>query len=106
MGAILVSVHGVPLALFATTISEADPVLVEATKGDPAYMAEWGMLAILVDLKLWTFQPRGTHAVFVVQADSTAALGVAIRPTSTKPMLNTLATEVGLVLDEIGTDTL
>ena len=88
------------------TISEEDLARFKAQRGDPAYMAEWEILAILISLKIWGHRLKASRAQLIVQVDSKAAMGAALKLASPRPLVNTIAAEIALELENLRADAL
>ena len=75
-----------------------------AFRGDPAWQAEWELLAILISLHAFHDKLMSVRAHVVVQSDSMAALGAAMKVSSSSYYMNALAAEIALVLEELGSE--
>ena len=71
-------------------------------KGDPAWQAEWELLAILISLIACV--PHESRAPIVVQSDGVAALSVAVKLSSPKVLMNAPGAEIALVLNGLSTE--
>eukprot|EP00972_Heterocapsa_arctica_P067946 10031839-Heterocapsa_arctica.AAC.1 len=79
MGAVLCRAEDdAVLEYWADSIHDNDRARFGAARGDPAFMPEFELLAVLVSLRIWGTQLRDASVSVVVQADATAALGVAL----------------------------
>ncbi|CAK0835747.1 unnamed protein product [Prorocentrum cordatum] len=88
-------VDGAPRAWIAEEWADADLELLHATRGDPAWQAEWELLALLVAVDCW--MPRlKDEALALLQTDATAALFSAARLAGRTPLMNALAAELAL----------
>ncbi|CAK0883204.1 unnamed protein product, partial [Prorocentrum cordatum] len=88
-------VDGAPRAWIAEEWADADLELLHATRGDPAWQAEWELLALLVAVDCWL--PRlEDEALALLQTDATAALFSAARLAGRTPLMNALAAELAL----------
>jgi hypothetical protein len=95
MGAILFR-NGSPVAWLAEEWSALDYTLFRGAKrGDPAWQAEWELLAVLIAVDTWLPRLRG-QAMCVVQTDATAALHDVARMAGRTPAMNALAAELAL----------
>ena len=89
---------GFPVAWTAGDWTDTDLTLLRAIRGDPAWQAEWELLAALVSLDLWLPRLRG-RALCLVQMDATAALYTIINQSGKTPVMNALAAEVALRME-------
>ena len=102
LGAILLAANGRPLAWMADIIRIADKKIIGFPDGgDPAWMCEAELLALLLALHTWKRRLQGKRMGFVVQMDSESALNVALRLGSSVPTINYLAAELSLLLEEM-----
>ena len=69
-------------------------------------MGEFELLRTLVSLHVWGERLRGMTGAFIVQADSSAALGAALKLASPRPLMNALAAEISLVLERFSIERL
>ena len=99
MGDILLDAVGHPVEYWADDIRREDLERFGAKEGDSAFMGEFELLRILVSLHVWGPKLRGMSGAFVVQADSQAALGAALKLASPRPLMNAIAAEISLVLE-------
>ena len=103
MGAVLLdAVSGEPVSWWADGISDDDVARWGYNLNDPAAMAVWETLAVLVSVRVWGSRIGARAGAFRLQADSRAALGAAVHLTSPVPVLNELAQEVALELEAAG----
>ena len=77
-----------------------------SARGDPIYMAEWEILAILVSHKIGINHAKATQTQLVVQTDSTAAMGAASKLASPRPRVNAVAAEITPMLEATRADLL
>ena len=89
-----------PIQYWADDITKEDLKRYGSKEGDPAFMAEWEMLALLVSLVVWKESIKATKAQVVAQLDSKAAMGAALKLASPRPLVNAIAAEISLVLEE------
>ena len=94
MGAILFR-NKLPLAWMAEAWSPDDAVLLKASIGNPAWQAEWELIAMLIAVDTWLPQLH-SQATGLVQPDATAALHDAARMAGRMPAMNALAAELAL----------
>ena len=108
LGAVLICARTLkPLGFLCTPITVFDRKRLGAPlEPDPAWMAEWEILAVLVALKTWAGQLTGQRTGFLLQMDSKAALGAALKLASPTPTVNLLAAEVSLALETLGVEVL
>jgi len=102
MGAILFRC-GRPVSWLAEEWGEPDLRLPKAVKGDPAWQAEWELLAVLVAVDTWLPHLRA-QAVTLLQADATAALYDATCMAGRTPAMNALAAELALRFESAQVD--
>jgi hypothetical protein len=94
-GAILFR-NGSPVAWVAEEWSALDYALFKGSKrGDPAWQAEWELLAVLIAVDTWLPRLR-CQAMCLVQTDATAALHDVARMAGRTPAMNALAAELAL----------
>jgi hypothetical protein len=94
MGAILFY-HGAPKAWIAEEWAPEDYGLLQAQRGDPAWQAEWELLAVLIAVDAW-LPHLHSQAMCLLQTDATAALHDAARMSGRTPAMNALAAELAL----------
>ena len=94
MGAILFK-NKVPVAWIAEDWGTNDLTLLKAERGNPAWQAEWELLAILIAVDTWLPHLFG-QAMCMIQTDATAALHDAQRMAGRTPAMNALAAELAL----------
>ena len=97
MGAILFKA-GTPVSWIALDWSQQDLTLLKATLGDPAWQAEWELLALLIAFDTWLPLLRGEVAC-LAQTDATAALFSANRAAGRTPAMNAIAAELSLRME-------
>ena len=97
MGAILF-VKGFPVSWIASPWSQEDLDIFGARIGDPAWQAEWELLAILVAIDTWLPLLVGENAC-LVQSDALAALHSAARLAGRSASMNALAAEIALGIE-------
>jgi hypothetical protein len=97
MGAVLF-LQGVPISWIAIDWSADDFALLKAKRGDPAWQAEWELLAILLALDTWMPLVMG-NAAALTQSDATAALFATRRGAGRTPAMNALCAEIALRLE-------
>ena len=89
-----------PLAFWADALTDDDLTIFKAKIGDPAWQSEWEILALLVSLHAFRrFLPRRT--CIAVESDNTAVLEAATTLASGKALMNAVAAEVALILEEM-----
>ena len=94
-GAILFR-NGSPVAWVAEEWSALDYALFKGSKrGDPAWQAEWELLAVLIAVDTWLPRLR-CQAMCLVQTDATAALHDVARMAGRTPAMNALSAELAL----------
>jgi len=95
MGAIIFK-NGSPVAWIAEEWAALDYILFPGSaKGDPAWQAEWELLAVLIAVDTWL--PRlHCQAMCLVQTDATAALHDVARMAGRTPAMNAMAAELAL----------
>jgi hypothetical protein len=96
-GAILF-LRGRPVEWMAADWTDSDCALFRATRGDPAWQAEWEFLGLLRAVDLWLAHLRG-QAMVLFQMDATAALHASMRAAGRTPLMNALAAELALRLE-------
>ena len=108
MGAILMEAGGHrPIRWLVTPITAYDRARFGSEKGDPAFMAEWELLAILVALATWGKEfLSGQRTKFLLQMDSKAALSSALKLSSHAATVNMIAAEITLRLEQLGIEAL
>jgi hypothetical protein len=94
MGAILFK-NQAPVAWMAEEWTKLDLELLKAKSGDPAWQAEWELLAMLIAVDKWLPHLHG-QAFCMVQTDATAALHDAARMAGRTPAMNAMAAELAL----------
>jgi hypothetical protein len=94
MGAILFK-YGQPVAWIAEDWDEHDLRVLKASRGDPAWQAEWELFAVLIAIDTW-LPHLHAQAVSLLQTDATAALYDAVRMAGRTPAMNALAAELAL----------
>ena len=106
MAGILYNEYDEPKAFWADDITDGDLKRFGSARGDPSYMAEWEILAVLVSLKIWINYVKAAQTQLVVQTDSTAAMGAALKLASPRPLVNAVAAEITLMLEATRADLL
>ena len=76
--------NGFPLVWMAGDWSDEDCTLLRAVRGDPAWQAEWELLAALLAIDLWLPRLRG-RALCLFQMDATAALYTIMKASGKRP---------------------
>jgi hypothetical protein len=99
LGALLLSANETPMGWVADIIRNIDLRVLGATRGDPAFMAEFEMLAVLMAFKVWGRRLQGHRVTCLLQVDSQAAQGAISKLASPSPVCNALAAELSLVLE-------
>jgi hypothetical protein len=94
MGAILLAGNA-PVSWCAQAWTDADRALFGAVPGDPAWQAEWELLAILMAVDVWLPLLKD-EAAFVGQSDATAALFASKRGAGRTPAMNALCAEIAI----------
>jgi hypothetical protein len=72
--------------------------LLTATRGDPAWQAEWELLVVLVAPDAWLATLKGEAAI--LQSDAAAALFASRRKAGRTPAMNALCAEIALRCEE------
>ena len=107
MGAVLTTAWGQPVAWWADIIRKEDVTRLSIEIGNPAFMTEVELLAVLISLRVWgstyLFNQR---AAFILQMDSESALRVTAKLASPVPTVNAIAAEVALALEEFNLEEL
>ena len=103
-GAILF-LRGAPVAWIAEEWADCDIQLLQATRGDPAWQAEWEFMGLLIAVDTWLPVLRGRH-VCIFQLDATAALHAAAKRSGNTPLMNAIAAELALRLEGAATTVL
>ena len=103
---VLLSASGEPQEFWAERITAEDRAVFKAAEDESAFMPEYELMAILISVKLWGARLVKQSVAFAVQADSCAALGVAIKLASPRPLMNAVAAELALELETLGVHTL
>ena len=93
-GAILLH-KGQPIAWLAEAWTQLDCQLFKAELGDPAWQAEWELLAVLIAVDTWLPRLHGQVAC-LVQTDALAALYDIAKGAGRTPAMNALAAEIAL----------
>jgi hypothetical protein len=102
VGAILLTPAGYPVAWMADIIRSDDKKIIGfPNEGDPAWMCEAELLALLLALHAWKTRLSGKRMSFIVQMDSSSALNVALKLGSSVPTVNYLAAELSLLMEEL-----
>ena len=104
MGGWLLDQQGSAIAYWADELTTQDFVRFSAVRGDPAWQAEWELLAILVSLHAFEKEVSAARFLVKVQSDSMAALGVALKLASPRHLMNALAAELALKLEDVGAE--
>ena len=99
-GAILFR-HGSPLQWLAQDWTESDTQIMHATLGDPAWQAEWELLALLRAVDTWIVHLRDENTA-LFQMDAAAALHAAARGAGRTPIMNAIAAEIAIRLESVG----
>ena len=68
-------------------------------ESDPAFMAEWELLTVLISLHTWRTHLTGKRAGFLLQMASKAALGAALKLASPTPSVNLIAADIAFTLE-------
>ena len=99
LGAILFKC-GTPVLWLAQEWTVDDLDFLQARIGDPAWQAEWELLAILIAVDTWLPHLRG-QSTFLLQADATAALHSAARLAGRgrTPAMNAIAVEIAIRME-------
>ena len=96
-GAVLF-VQGRRIARCAGDWTSTDLRLRRAVRGDPAWQAEWEILAALVAVDVWLPRLRG-QTLCLIQMDATAALFSIMKSTGKTPVMNAMCAEIALRLE-------
>ena len=94
MGGILFY-KGKPQKWWASPLTPDDLSLFAATIGDPAFQAEWELLAILTSVVAWA-DCLQSCLVGMIESDSWAALNATMKMASSTPSMNALGAEIGI----------
>jgi hypothetical protein len=101
LGGVLYAEGSKPIAYWADELSELDLERFNASLGDPAFQSEWELLAVLISLRVFAPWIRGSKSQLEIQSDSSAAIGVTMKLASPSVIMNALAAEIALDLDEL-----
>ena len=96
-GAVLFQ-NGTPITWMAAPWSESDHDFLQALPGDPAWQAEWELLAVLIAIDAWILQLQG-RAAAIIQTDATAALFNVRHLSGRTAAMNALTAEIALRLE-------
>ena len=88
---------GAPWAWIAGSWTTLDTERFHAVVGDPAWQAEWEILAALIAIHVWLKHLWG-HPLAILQLDATAALHSILRASGRTPAMNAVAAEVAIRL--------
>ena len=94
MGGILFY-KGNPQKWWASALTPDDLSLFAATIGDPAFQAEWELLAILTSVVAWA-DCLQSCLVGMIESDIWAALNATMKMASSTPSMNALGAEIGI----------
>ena len=72
-----------------------------AERGNPAFMAEFELLAVLIAFKAWGHLMAGQRVCCLLKIDSQAAQGAITKLASPSPVCNALAAELSLTLEHL-----
>ena len=105
-GGILLTASGKPVRWWAHPLEAKllDPLGVKA--GEPGKMTTYEILALLISLRTWSTHIRNHRIGVLVQLDSESALRVATKLASPHPVVNRLAAEVALCLENLRLETI
>ena len=105
-GGILLTPAGKPVRWWAHPFTPdlMDPLGVKA--GDPGKMTTYEILALLISLRTWGACVRNHRIGVLVQLDSESALQVATKMASPHPVVNRLAAELALCVENLRLETL
>ena len=103
-GAVLHNAQGKPTAYWADGLATWDLVRCKARRGDPAWQAAWGLLAVL--FSLIAFSPVLSKAIvsYSVSDGLSLGLGVVRRLRSSSPVMAAIAAEISLCLEGLHSD--
>lgn len=101
LGAILIGPTGLPLAWWADVIRLSDRDMFKAPIGDPAFMAEFETLAVLISLSVWQTWLADKRITCLVQSDSSACLGAIRKLCSPSQTVNYIVAEISLRLESL-----
>ena len=106
VGGILLTAKGVPVRWWAHPLTEEllSPLKVKA--GEPGKMTTYELLALLISLRTWSTFIQNHRISVLIQLDSESALRVAAKLASPHPVVNRLAAEVALCLENLHLDTI
>ena len=82
-----------PQKWWASPLTPDDLSLFAATIGDPAFQAEWELLAILTSVVAWA-DCLQSCLVGMIESDSWAALNATMKMASSTPSMNALGAEI------------
>ena len=94
MGGILFY-KGKPQKWWASPLTPDDLSLFAATIGDPAFQAEWELLAILTSVVAWA-DCLQSCLVGMIESDIWAALNATMKMARSTPSMNALGAEIGI----------
>ena len=105
-GGILLTAEGRPMRWWAHPLTEEllNPLGVSA--GEPGKMTTYEILALLISLRTWSAVIRNHRIGVLIQLDSESALRVATKLASPHPVVNRLAAEVALCLENLHLETI
>ena len=99
LGGYIMNEHNQVAAYWADKLTPEDLSRFDATIGDPAFQAEWELLAVLISLHVFANELCSAWGCFAVQSDSKAALGTAMKLASPRPSMNAIAAEIAIQLE-------
>jgi hypothetical protein len=104
MGGILLDQQGRPVRWWASPLHPNTLQELQITEGQPGFMTVYELLALLQSVHTWSHLFRRCRLGLLVQLDSESALRVAIKLASPHPVVNRLAAELALLLEDLGAE--
>ena len=106
MGGILLDQQGRPVRWWASPLHPNTLQELQVTAGQPGLMTVYELLALLQSVHTWRHLFRRCRLGLLVQLDSESALRVAIKLASPHAVVNRLAAELALLLEDLGAEAL
>ena len=94
MGGVLFTPAGKVVGYWADSINDDDCERFQARRGDPSWQTEWEFLAIVASLGVFGAVLATGPMKIVIQTDNMAAVSAAMKLSSPKALMNTLAGEL------------
>ena len=104
-GGILFNQQGNPVRWFATPFSPELLKPLGIPAGEPGRMTAYELLALLLAFHIWHKWLQKCRVGVLVQLDSESALRVVAKLASSEPVVNRLAAEISLLVEQGGMDT-